>query len=334
VKWKRFFLDNLGTKLMAFVLAVLLWIYLYNESTESDKFDVSVQPKIEETEIASCQLLDEFGNPLSLRLEVTGPKGQLRGLSRKGIRCEPRFEKGLFTEPTGTFSRELTIDDLNLPEGYKVNFKPSPKIMVRYVKYTIAKLPALPPEIVNQPNPSYRVKAVKITSPPGPRHEVQVRLPADMEKGLKSIQLQPVSVQGISEDLVVLGEIAPDPRITLRTQVTVQVELELKSEPRRFTLPLNLSGPPEVTGRLELVTKTILVEVTGPKDDVDAITDRQLYAYVIVEIPTPAPKDAKYPQSKLYCRVLDENRRDKLTVVVLPDTKPEDRQVEVKVVKD
>lgn len=339
MKWKRFLFDNLPTKLMAIVLAFLLWIYLYNESTESGEFTASFTPTVMETGLASCKFYNESGQEVTgLQVGITGPKGDLRGLSKKGIRFEPRFEKALFTELFGTIQRDLTANDLNLPENFRVTFKSSPRIYVRYVKYTQqkVKLNLATPPIEGEPAVDFAVKSVRIINPPD--FQADVRMPADRIERNKELTLRRVALTGgPSETLTVAGRLdTPDESIQLKSEVVIEVRIELQTEKKQFDLPLVLAGENAVTRRLELQTRTVKVEISGRKSALEKLESKsQLFAYVIAtdaDIGT-RQEGERFSLRQVQCQVLDDRIRGDLTVTVMPGVKEEDRVVDVKLVK-
>lgn len=326
MKWlKGLFIDNLGTKLMAFVLAMLLWIYLYNESTDSDEVVAVFEPKVEATELASWTAYDSEGRPLDkkIRLKLTGPKGELRGMSRKGIRCEPRFEKDLFTdEREGTFARDLSVDDLNLPENFRVAFQPSARITIRYVKYVTAKVRvALPPVRTDgQLRRDFTVASVEIAEPPGPDHLTTVRMPAN--RSLTEVRIKPVSVAGKFESFTVRAEPdLTDPDVRVR-EIVVRVTILPETDTLPLKVPLRLAGDPAVVGRLDVPPKMISVKVTGPKSEIAGV-DRTnpgntFYAVAIVDLTSVNPGD-RGELKEIYCDIKDPRLKARLTVTVDPD---------------
>lgn len=340
MRWKRFFLDNLGTKLMAIVLAFLLWIYLYNESTESGEFTATFMPTVMETGLASCKFYNEAGQEItSFQLGITGPKGDLRGLSKKGIRCEPRFEKSLFTEHSGTIPRDLTANDLNLPEGFRVTFKSSPRIYVKYVKFAVKKVKlVLPtPSLEGDPAVDFAVRTVLITNPPD--HMADVRMPADRLDKINELTLRRVTLTGgPSETITFPGRLdSSDESLQLKSEVKIEVKIELQTTSEKFDLPLALAGDPVVTSRLELQTRTVKVEVSGRKSAMEKLESKsQLFAYAIAteaDIGTRQPGE-RFSLRQIHCQVLDDRIRNDLSVKVMPEIKDvQDRLVDVKLVK-
>ena len=115
----KWILSNWGTKLMAAFLGLLLWMYLHEESTDSGSFSAAFVPSIENrAEFARLNFSDNEGKFLGgkITINVTGPKGDLRVLTKKGIRCEPRVAAGNFDRNIGSFTMKLQEGDLNLPE--------------------------------------------------------------------------------------------------------------------------------------------------------------------------------------------------------------------------
>ena len=340
MKWKRFYLDNLGTKLMALVLALLLWIYLYNESTDSDEFHVVLDPAIEKVEsLARFELFASDGQPLGnrIRVKVTGPKGALGALPKEAIRCKPFFSGTLFKEPQGSISRELSLSDLNLPPGFRVVFLPSPQVTIQYVRFVTVKVPVVlrDPKFEGTCIPGFRVESVLVDPT-----EVEIRFPADRK--ILEAPLKRISVQHRADSFEQPGVLdLPEEWSTMRTSVTVKVKIQRHGGTKeRFTnVPLVLvHSNPKLLSRLELVDKTITVEVEGSDLAVQAIKSTHttdLFAFVMVDLSADdIAKGGKYPQSRIHCHVLNDQIGGQLTVTVMPDIQPENRTVNVKVLPE
>lgn len=329
MKWKRFFLDNLPTKLMAFVLALLLWVYLYNESTAGEEFDVAFAPVVGETELASREFLTSDDRPVgeTIRVKLTGPKGSLNALS--GVRCTPRFDKSLFALENQTFTRDLTERDLNIPEGFRATFKPSSRITVKYVKYQTKKVKAV---LQGQGTVGSCVPGFELESVTPSAQEVEIRYPAN--RPVTEVLWKRVSVHNRAASFTEAGQLdAGDPQVTLRTSVTIEVKIRLHKGKELLSVPLNLSGPPDssILSRIELVTKSIDVTVVGPDAALQVLKSNPaagLYAFVVIDLKESTPK-GDYDQKQIYCVVRNEQYRDVVTVVVSPDS-----TAKVKVVKE
>jgi hypothetical protein len=256
----------------------------------------------------------------------------LSALSKVGIRCKPRFERTLFREPQGSVTRDLTIADLNLPEGFRALFHPSPQITVRYVKFIVAKVPVA---LRDPPTEGKCVDGFQVGPVLFDPKEVELRFPAN--RVVTEAPLKRVSVQDRAESFDKGGELdLPDGLVTLRTPVTLRVRIQRHhtAKERFDKVPLHLVGPnPKLLSRLELVDKTVTVEVTGSDQAVQAIKSTHttdLFAFVVIDLDDGA-KEGKYPQSKIYCYVLNEQYRNDLTVMMMPDIQAENRTVNVKV---
>lgn len=334
MKWKRFFLENLGTKFMAFFLALLLWIYLYNEATESGEFEIAFMPSIQETNLVdrSTVFLNSKGEPIqqTILVKITGPKGELSGLSKKGIRCEPRFEKALFKEDQGTIQRDLTVHDLNLPEGFRVDFRPSAQIRMSYVKFTTKKIKViLPPTVDGSAALDYEVGEPRITNPPD--QTVDVRMPAT--ETLKELRLRRVTLVGSpSETFRTAGLLdTSDENIQLKSEITIEVPIKLKTTKRPFDLDLALAGDPAVTNKIQLVTKKLKVDVEGPVSLMEKLESAtQLFAFVIAtdaEVGNRQP-GTRFQLTRIHCLVLDEGMRKELTITIMPGVNENDKLVD------
>lgn len=328
MKWKRLVLDNFGTKLMAFVLALLLWVYLYNESTASDEFDVAFVPTIGETELASREFLTSDDRPVgeTIRVKLTGPKGSLNALS--GVRCSPRYDKSLFGEPHATFTRELTERDLNLPEGFRATFKPSARITVRYVKFKTQKVKVVlqGQGTVGSCLPGFEVESVTPSA-----QEVEIRHPASRpvtEALLKRIPIHNRAASFPEDGQLDVG----DPQVTLRAPIKVEVKIRRHKDNAVISIPLHLAGTDSsVLSRVELITKTVDVKIVAPDDALLVLKSNPgtgLYAFAVLDLDRTTPK-GDYDLKQIYCVVRNEQYRDEVSVVV-----PADTTAKVKVVKE
>jgi len=333
----RWILANWGTKAMAIGLSLLLWIYLYEESTDSGTFPAAFLPRLENrSELSHILFLDTNGDPLgeTISVKVTGPKGDLRGLSKKGIRCEPVIDKDRFNRDMGNFTRDLRLDDLNLPETLMVDFGSLSRIRVEYVRFKVADFDLPTPSVVGTPISGFEVGDVTIRPSPVP-----LRFPADHRPEV--IRIKPVSVENRASSFNVKAELIRDgldPEVSLEVRPIVEVTLVPQKANFQADVPLHLSGPPSITSRLELLTTMIKVTVVGPENVIQAIRDdasNLLYAFVVVQIPeAQLEAEKQFPLTQIHCVIRESRYAGEVQIIPMSDIRnPDNREVIVKVMK-
>ena len=186
----KWIVTNWGTKAMAVGLALLLWVYLHEESTDSGAFTATFVPDVQnQSEFARLVFSNTRGDDLDgkLSIQVTGPKGDLRVLSKKGIRCEPRVNEGYFSRNIGSFYLDLQESDLNLPEAVSVDFGKFSRVRVDYVRFNEAEFDLLEPDVTGSPIAGFELAGVTVRPA-----RVKLRFPADHRP--EKIRLKPVSI--------------------------------------------------------------------------------------------------------------------------------------------
>jgi hypothetical protein len=334
---KRFLANNFGTIAMSFVLALLLWIYLYNESTDTVEFtNVTLAPAVQEHDLASFEFLDDKGQPFApngtIDIKITGPKGELRALSRKVLRCEPIFSKDAFADPVkGDIARTLTAEDLNVPENFRVDYRPSAKIRLRYVKYRTktVKLEYSDREYEGNPSPGFEVRGISVDP-----EKIDVKIPADRD--LEKVRIKKIPIDNRSESFVKESWMIDPSDVSYSVvqlgQFRASVRIEVRTKSKDFTVPLYMAGPVAIVRHLELQTASIKVQVSGSESVVDKVTPDMLYAFVVVDLTELPAVGERRVLDKIHCIVRNETLAPDLKVVIMPDVKPENRQVDVKAV--
>ncbi len=333
----RWIATNWGTKVMAAGLALLLWMYLHEESTDSGTFPAAFLPRVENrSDLSRLTFLDAKGDPLgdNINITVTGPKGDLRNLTKKGIRCEPSLDPSRFNKPWDTIRLDLQVDDLNLPEALSVDFGSFSRIQVQYVRFKTVVFDLAAPAATGRPIAGYQVGEVTVRP-----SRVQVRFPADHRPEL--IRLEPVLVDNRASSFNVEAKLdreGLDPDVTLLSHPLVDVTLVPEDANFQADVLLHLSGPSPVTSRLELLTTTIKVTVIGSENAVQAIRDdasNLLYAFVVVQIPEAQLEVGKqFSLSQVHCVLRESRYAKEVRIVPMSDIRnPDNREVIVTVMK-
>jgi hypothetical protein len=337
---KEIFLGNLATKGMALLLALLTWGYLYTQEHGLDDIELEFlpSPDLPDRDLASIRYFDDGGAELQrgswLKARVQGPKGDVRSLRKKFYKCQ--FEVGL--RPRESPAEELKVvlqrKDFDLPEKFDVAPLPSATITVRYAKYVDREieLAAGQNHYEGEPRPGYQVKAV---TPNPPRIRAKVR--ADRSE-IPRVPVQKPRVDGKFANFTTdptwpldLSDPAmADLRIVPLQPFSVHVEIAPIPGSRRITVDLHVAASLENEGRVSLGTKSITVELRGREDLIRDAPESAFFAYVVVtdkDLDTPGPKNI----TEFGCHVLDPRYRDQVTVTLMADQLPENRQIKIEV---
>jgi len=330
---KKLLFGNLSTKFMALFLAALTWMYLFTQDTDQNNLDILFMPRIDTRDFASVSFAtsEEKPRPLTpgqlFNVRVTGPKGDVKALRPRTFKCEPLIDPQNLTELHGSKDLVLQRRDFDLPDKFGVDPLPSATVTLRYVKFVtrLVKLTATPDDYLGAPAPDHKV--VSITPVPS---EIEARVPADRE-GLKEVRIKPVPLDGNRGDVTVTGEI-DEPDIQLKRAFEVRVQIIPVPKKARLTLDLTLLAKPENQSRIERGEKSVEIEIQGPEELVREAEKRPavFQPYVVVtdtDMEPPGPKAIAH----LGCHILDPKYQGRITVLLKPDTKPENRPVKVTV---
>jgi hypothetical protein len=323
------------TMIMALFLAILTWIYLFIQGNGPAEIDVQFQPRLDMKDLASGSWEDGEGRKLvpggSLRVRVLGPKGDVRLLALRPnvFACEARVDPRDLTGLQGTHRLALVREDFNFPGNLVVD--PLPYVTIQYAKYLEKEIDLVADRSSCEgvPLPGYEIASIM----PNPRR-VRARVPAD-QPGVSRVEIRKVPVGGKSESFTLsswfLDASASNSKIQLLDPFTVEVKLVLKSHSRKIPADLHVLARPEHLRRIEFESR-ITIELQGPEDLVHEAAQgaAAFLPYVVVtdkDMEPPGPRNI----SEIGCHILNPKYQGKISVVLMPDEKPENRQVKIKV---
>jgi hypothetical protein len=178
-----------------------------------------------------------------------------------------------------------------------------------------------------RPRAGYRVDSIGSSVP-----RVKCRVPADRAEELRQVRIRPVPVEEKQETFAIEWEISAADRqqnVKLLEPFRVEVKIVPDVVPKRITVDLALSGRPEVLRKVELETKSIVLELQGPEELVNGAPETAFAPYVVVverDVQTPGPQNL----TEIGCHILDPKYRG-FTVVPMADVPPPNRAVKVRV---
>lgn len=183
--------DNLGLKLVALLMALLVYINVYTD-----------RPALM---LVSFPLtFEDLADSLSLSGPVPGlVQAELRGTGKQLIRLrltEPRVRISLAGVTPGRLERALGAEDLPLGDGIKVERLIGPRVVELQIEPLAERI--LPVRIEVGGSPAAGLAAGAALTTPG---HVRVRGPASAIAALDTVVLNPVRVDGRRDTLRVLA---------------------------------------------------------------------------------------------------------------------------------
>jgi len=331
---KRYIITNFATMVMAFLLALLTWVYLFTQGNGPGEVEVQFLPRLDMKDFASVSWEDEQGREIvperSMRIRVLGPKVDVGSLRPNDYACEFRIDPKDLKGAQGTFRRPLTRNDFNLRSNISID--PLPLVTVRYVRFEerTLEIQADRSSYEGSLRPGYEIESIT----PIP-HRIKARVPAD-KPGVEKVWIRNVPVEGKIESFTLSGwylsGLASDLKIQPLELFAVEVKIALRPATKQFPADLLVSARPDNLKRIELETRTVTIEIRGPEDLVQEASQRPaaFAPFVLVTDKDMEPAGSKNI-SELGCHILDPKYQGKIEVVLMADVKPENRQAKIKV---
>ena len=335
---KKIFLENLATKAMALLLAVLTWVYLFTQGNGTEQIDVEFQPPAFDPGLyASVVYKDAQGRKLdpggALPVRLSGPRGDVRTLKLRPpltFACKFPVDPKLLAAPRGTLPINLEHAYFGLPATIQVEPIPSSQLTLEYIRYLDREVDLEIPAWDGDPREGYKVDSILILPA-----RVKAKVPADLElKPDQKVPVRRIPVAGRFESFTLeRWELEPGSRVAIQTPFRAEVKITAVPAARRLQLDLVLAAKEENKALVKLQTKSVTVELQGPKELIDGAPESAFAAYVLVtdaDVATPGPKNINLPQ--IGCHILDP-KYARVGIVLMPELTPENRQVKVTVEK-
>jgi hypothetical protein len=258
--------DNLGLKLVALLLAVLVYLNVYTDRPAS----MIVSFPIQVTDLADSLTLAGPA-PGVVRVELRGPAKQLIRLRLS----EPPVKVSVAGLGRGHFERVLGIADLPLPEGVgtEVDRMVSPRILSLELDLKARRWLPVAPRIQGEPAGGFLWDGgVRIT--PG---TVEVEGPRQALAALDSVRLKTVGLAGRRDTVTVT--VGPQSLPEWCSMSPGEIELEIAVEPaatRRVVIAVE--SPPDAGG-LTATPNHVTAVVTAPRARFDPDVVSRLKAY-------------------------------------------------------
>lgn len=269
MRWSGWLLDNLGLKLFALLLAVLLYLHVLTDRVveETVRFPLTVSSL-----------------PDSLALASSPPawvEARLRGTGKQILRLRylrPALDVSLAGATTGTFQRAFGPADVPLEgagdvavveivEPARLALEVAPRAERRVpVRATLSGSPLRGYVVAGEPE-------VKPAS-------VRLSGPAPWVAAQESIASRPIDVAGAKETIEVLEALAPLPAFARTSPGSVLVAIRIEpEETRTLRVPIEVRG---IRGELRAEPRPAAVEVTwrGPRSVAEGLEPASFRARV------------------------------------------------------
>ena len=264
--------DNLGLKLVALLLAVLVYLNVYTDR--------------QATLIVSFPLqISDLADSLSL----SGPmpaavQAELRGTGKQLIRLrltEPPVKISLAGIGTGRYERALTASDLPLPANYEIQVERlvSPRTVELQLDRRLRRRLPVAARVEGVPAGGVFWTGELSVTPAS----VEVSGPAQAVAALDSVRLDPVGIAGKRDTVTVAVEADALPDWCTMTPERVRVTVPLEPEAtRRLSLPIQ---PPRGGEGYTVTPDHVTVTVVAPR----SVLSRESLAGLRVHWTAPLP---------------------------------------------
>ena len=151
------------------------------------------------------------------------------------------------------------------------------------------------------------------------------------------LYLRACAVEGKTDSFALTGwflsGLATDAKIQPLEPFTVDVRIALRPATRQIHADLHVSARADHLKRIVLDRRTIPIELRGPDDLVQEAAQNPavFIAYLVVTDKDMEPQGPKNI-SEMGCHILDPKYQGKIQVLLLPNEKPENRQVKITVI--
>jgi YbbR domain-containing protein len=209
--------DNLGLKLAALLLAVVVYLNVFTERPASMVVTFPLQ-------------FTDLADTLSLAGPMPAPvQAELRGTGKQLIRLwltEPRIKVSLAGVGPGRFQRQVTVDDLPLmpSDQLEVQRVIGPSLLDLKVERKVTRRLAVAPRVSGTPQAGARWPGSVIADP----SVVTLTGPQKALAALDSVALQPVSIGGRRDTVRAQAQVAELPAGCSAEPPTVAVTIPLE----------------------------------------------------------------------------------------------------------
>ena len=216
--------ENWGWKLLAFFIAMALWVVFIGDEELTTTLSVPVQYRnIPSNQIISSDVVD------TVRLQLGGPSAKLNRLARDNISVQ--LNLGDIDKP-GERTFTIREQDLNLPPGIRLDRAMPSQIRLRLENRVSLEVP-VDVRFAAPPPPGYHLAGVDVQPP-----RVTVTGPESHVRAIETVETDALDLRrilGAGKTSYKVGVFVNDPHVSMQNadEVTVTVSVEPDETPKR-----------------------------------------------------------------------------------------------------
>lgn len=181
---KKFFVENLGLKIAAVLLSIVLWFFI----TSRGQSEISIDVPLEFTNMPPGLELVSYGAK-TVNLNIKGQERFIKTVSASNIRVSLSLSKAKRGEGTYYINR----DDIKLPRSITVTNINPPSVRVT-TEETASKAVKVVPVIVGEPQKGFYLKSAGVS----PETIVIEGVRSEIAK-VSALKTEPLDITGINE---------------------------------------------------------------------------------------------------------------------------------------
>lgn len=295
---KGLFFDNLGTKVMAMILALICWYYIYVTRTASETLIV---PFVIETPAQVISRAEKDGEVIrEIKVLVEYPKGVSSDIV-DGLICRHKIKTSIEQlDKPQSISVELTSADFNTKPGVSIKDilpdNPDKKIQVVLMREIVKPMKVKTEgAIKGSPQKGYRVVAIT-AEPDG----VSVRGPKNILDKYNEIITSKVDITNANTSLSREVRIEPLENVVLSAEeriiMKVFIEEDIIEDVR--TVKINLLIPPDFPHfPIQIKPQEKALKFKGPASKIKELKPGHINLFVNIGELCPNPSEVKPPMT-------------------------------------
>jgi YbbR domain-containing protein len=207
-------MNNLRYKILAFLLAVVIWYFVVGE----ERAEVGLTVPLELVNIPRQLIVVNNVTP-AIDIRVNGPKSLVRALSLESL----RKSLDLSQAKRGTVTFSISPEGIPLPRGVKIT-RISPTQIIVVLQNLVTKTVAIKPRLVGKPAPGYEMTGLEIS-----QSQVQITGPQDVLDNLETLYTKPIEIEGLTANLRQRASLDfRNHQISLVKEVPLEVQVLIK----------------------------------------------------------------------------------------------------------
>lgn len=264
--------NNLGLKVIALILAVIVWFYAAAEGTDQVTLRVplQVQPPSENMRVIK-------GSNQFLRVVFQAPRNLINILSSQQVVASHKIEPKV---KAGEYSFRVSSEDFQLPAGSIRVQEIFPQVVTVTLDEVSIREVKVKPDVQGEPATGFSLNASDILADPS---AVLVQGPKTKLEKIDSIQTEPIDVVGRIRSFRrrVKLNFGPDFKPISTDTVDVYVPLVEQFSSKKFeNVPVKVLDVPEKTFSIYLDPTKVTILLKGPLRLLEGLKDEDLMAYV------------------------------------------------------